>query len=146
MRGSILKPQDVAKLIQRINGLYEEEGYFNSDIKALYYKYFTADTIDEKIYVRWQNTNDLADEYEVEYNASEGKSSDLITKIKERLVLKINIIEGDEVKVREIAFNNNNAFDDGDLSDEMEETSEAKWWKFWGGGKFDPKNIKRTKN
>lgn len=145
LRGSILKPQDVAKLIQRINGLYEEEGYFNTEIKAIYYKYFSADTIGDKIFVRWQNTTDLSDEYEVEYNASEGKSSDLITKIKERLLLKINIKEGDEVKVRKIAFENNKAFDEDDLKGEMDDISETKWWKFWGGGKFDPKKYKKDK-
>jgi outer membrane protein insertion porin family len=145
LRGSILKPQDVAKLIQRINGLYEEDGYFTTEIKAIYYKYFNADTIGDKIFVRWQNTVDLADEYEVEYNASEGKSSDLITKIKERLLLKIDIQEGDVAKVREITFENNKAFDDGDLKSQMDEISEAKWWKFWGGGKFDPKKYKKDK-
>ena len=31
LRGSILKPQEVAKIIQKINGLYEEEGYYNTD-------------------------------------------------------------------------------------------------------------------
>lgn len=146
LRGSILKPQDVAKLIQRINGLYEEEGYFNTEILAKYYKYFSADTIGDKIYIRWQNTVDLADEYEVEYNASEGKSSDLINKIRERFLLKLDITEGDEVSVRKISFNNNNAFDDSDLKSEMDETSETKWWKFWGGGKFNPNDFKKDKD
>ncbi|MDP2364151.1 MAG: POTRA domain-containing protein, partial [Ignavibacteria bacterium] len=145
MRGSILKPQEVAKLIQRINALYEEEGYFNTEIKPKYYNYFNADTIDENIYVRWRNTTDLADEYEVEYSGSEAKSSNLINKIKDRLLLKLVIKEGEEVKVREISFNNNIAFDDGDLKSEMDEISETKWWKFWGGGKFDPKNYEKDK-
>jgi len=145
LRGSILKPQEVAKLIQRINSLYEEEGYFNTIISAKYYKYFSADTIDADIFVRWQNTIDLAEEYEVEYSGSEAKSSNLINKIKERLLLKLEIKEGDEVSVREISFNNNEAFDDGDLKGEMDETSETKWWKFWGGGKFDPKNFQKDK-
>jgi len=145
LRGSILKPQEVAKLIQRINGLYEEEGYFNTEINTRYYNYFSADTIDEKIYVRWRNTVDLADEYEVEYAASEFRSSNLINKIKDRLLLKLQIKEGEEVKVREITFNNNKAFDDGDLKSEMDETSETKWWKFWGGGKFNPKKYKEDK-
>lgn len=46
LRGSILKPQDVAKLVQRITALYEEEGYFNSEITVKYFNYFTADTLD----------------------------------------------------------------------------------------------------
>ena len=145
LRGSILKPQEVAKLIQKINGLYEEEGYFNTEITPKYYNYFNADTIGEDIFVRWRNTTDLADEYEVEYSGNEAKSSNLINKIKERLLLKLEIKEGEEVKVREISFNNNVAFDDGDLKSEMDETSETKWWKFWGGGKFNPKEYEKDK-
>ncbi len=146
LRGSILKPQDVAKLIQKINGLYEEEGYFNTEITAKYYKYFSADTSDEDVFVRWQNTVDLADEYEIEYSASEAQSSNLINKIKERLVLKLEIEEGDEVTVREISFNNNEAFDDDDLKGEMDEISEKVWWKFWSGAKFDPKEYEEDKD
>ncbi|MBK7500796.1 MAG: outer membrane protein assembly factor BamA [Ignavibacteriales bacterium] len=145
LRGSILKPQEVAKLIQKINGLYEEEGYYNTEITVKYFNYFTADTLDGEIFVRWRNTTDLAEEYEVEYSETESKSSNLINKIKERLLLKIEIKDGDEVSIREIAFSNNNAFDDDDLKSAMDETSEAVWWKFWGGGKFDPKNYEKDK-
>ena len=145
LRGSILKPQEVAKLIQKINGLYEEEGYYNTEITVKYFNYFTADTLDGEVFVRWRNTTDLAEEYEVEYSETEVKSSNLINKIKERLLLKIEIKDGDEVSIREIAFNNNNAFDDDDLKGAMDETSEAVWWKFWGGGKFDPKNYEKDK-
>ncbi|MCK7528011.1 MAG: hypothetical protein MZV64_65660 [Ignavibacteriales bacterium] len=145
LRGSILKPQDVSKIIQKINGLYEEEGYYNTIITAKYYKYFTADTLDEDVLVRWQNTTDLADEYEVEYSGSEAQSSNLINKIKERLLLKLVIEEGNEVTVRQISFNDNEAFDDDDLKSEMDETSEKVWWKFWSGAKFDPKKYKKDK-
>ena len=145
LRGSILKPQEVAKLIQKINGLYEEEGYYNTEITVKYFNYFTADTLDGEIFVRWRNTTDLAEEYEVEYSETESKSSNLINKIKERLLLKIEIKDGDEVSIREIAFSNNTAFDDDDLKGAMDETSEAVWWKFWGGGKFDPKNYEKDK-
>lgn len=145
LRGAILKPQEVAKLIQRINSLYEEKGYFNTVITPVYYNYFTADTIGEDVFVRWRNVSDLADEYELKYSGSEAKSSNLINKIKERLLLKLLIKEGEEVTIREISFNNNEAFDDGDLRDEMDKTSVKKWWKFWGGGKFDPKNYIKDK-
>jgi outer membrane protein insertion porin family len=145
LRGSILKPQDVSKLVQKINGLYEEEGYYNTEIKVKYFKYFSADTLDDDIFVRWQNTVDLAEEYEVEYSGAEAKSSNLINKIKERLLLKLEIKEGDEVNISEISFNNNEAFDDDDLMGEMDETSEKVWWKFWGGGTFDPKNYEKDK-
>lgn len=145
LRGSILKPQDVAKLVQRITALYEEEGYFNSEITVKYFNYFTADTLDGDVFVRWRNTVDLAEEYEVEYSSKEASSSNLIDKIKERLLLKLEIKDGDEVGITEIAFNNNTAFDDDDLKSEMEETSEKVWWKFWGGGKFNPKDYKGDK-
>lgn len=145
LRGAILKPQEVAKLVQKVNGLYEEEGFFNTEITPVYYTYFSADTIDENVFVRWRNKTDLADEYEVEYASSEAKSSNLINKIKDRILLKLVIKEGEEVKVREIAFENNESFDDGDLKSEMDETSEAVWWKFWGGGKFDPKKYEKDK-
>lgn len=91
-----------------------------------------------------RNLTDLAEE--VEYSGSEAKSSNLINKIKDRLLLKLEIKEGDEVTVREIAFNNNEAFDDGDLKGEMDEISEAVWWKFWGGGKFYLKIMKKIKS
>lgn len=146
LRGAILKPQEVSKLLQKVNGLYEEEGIFNTEITPLYFSYFSADTIDGKVYVRWRNQADLADEYEVEYSENEARSSNLINKIKDRILLKLVIKEGEEVKVREIAFENNDAYDDGDLRGQMDETSEAKWWKFWGGGKFDPKKYKEDKD
>ena len=145
LRGSILKPQEVAKLLQKINGLYEEEGYFNTIITTKYFNYFSADTIGDNMYVRWQNQKDLAEEYEVEYNGSEIKSSNLINKIKDRKLLKLEIEEGNEVRVREIAFKDNKAFDDGDLRGAMDETSVAIWWKFWGSGKFDPKKYAKDK-
>ncbi len=88
---------------------------------------------------------DLADEYEVEYNGSEIKSSNLINKIKDRKLLKLEIEEGNEVRVREITFKDNKAFDDGDLRGAMDETSVAVWWKFWGSGKFDPKKYDKDK-
>lgn len=81
LRGAILKPQEVAKLVQRINSLYEEKGYFNTIITPIYYNYFTADTIGEDVFVRWRNVSDLADEYELKYSGNEVKSSNLINKI-----------------------------------------------------------------
>ena len=145
LRGSILKPQEVAKLLQKINSLYEEDGYYNSLITPKYFKYFSADTIGDNVYVRWQNQKDLAEEYEVEYEGSEIKSSNLINKIKDRLLLKLEIEEGNEVRVREIDFSGNKAFDSSDLEGAMDETSVAVWWKFWGSGAFDPKNYEKDK-
>lgn len=145
LRGSVIKPQEVAKLINQINKLYEDDGYFNTHYETKYYSYFSADTVDENILVRWRNTKDLADEYETEYNLNDYLSSNLISKIKDRVLLKIIIEEGNKVKVRDITFEGNNDFDDGELRTEMEETSIAKWWKFWDSGKFNPENYKKDK-
>ena len=145
LRGSILKPQEVAKLIQRTNKLYEEDGYFNTTFNTKYYNYFSADTVKDNILVRWRNTKDLADEYETEYNLSDNKSSNLISKIKDRMLLKIIIEEGSKTKVRDITFEGNKDFDEGDLRGAMGELSVAKWWKFWSSGKFDPEKFKKDK-
>ncbi len=145
LRGSILKPQEVSKLIQHVNKLYEDDGYFNTKFNTKYYNYFSADTSTDKILVRWRNTKDLADEYESEYYLNESKSSNLISKIKERMLLKIQIEEGKKIVVREISFEGNKAFDAGDLKGEMDKTSEAKWWKFWDGAKFNPTNYEKDK-
>ncbi len=145
LRGSILKPQEVSKLIQHVNKLYEDDGYFNTKFNTKYYNYFSADTSSDKILVRWRNTKDLADEYESEYNLNENKSANLILKIKDRMLLKIQIEEGKKIVVREISFEGNKAFDAGDLKGAMDKTSEAKWWKFWDGAKFNPTNYEKDK-
>jgi outer membrane protein insertion porin family len=145
LRGSILKPQEVTKLIQRANKLYEEDGYFNTKFNPQYYNYFTADTVGDKITVHWRNTKDLADEYEMDYDLADYKSSNLIAKIKDRILLKIEIQDGNITKVRGITFEGNTAFDNGDLVGAMDETSIAKWWKFWKSGKFNPENYKKDK-
>ncbi len=145
LRGSVLKPQEVAKLIDQINKLYEDDGYFSTKFETKYYNYFSADTVDGKILVRWRNTIDLADEYETEYDLNDYISSNLISKIKDRVLLKIKIEEGSKVKVRDITFEGNNDFDNGELRSEMEETSIARWWKFWDSGKFDPVKYKKDK-
>ena len=145
LRGTILKPQEVSKLIQRVNKLYEEDGYFNTKYKAKYYRYFSADTTDDQILVRWQNTDDLSDETETEYDLNDNLSTNLISKIKDRMLLKLVIEEGNEVTVREIDFEGNKAFDGGDLKGAMDETSEKVWWKFWDGAKFNPNNYEKDK-
>lgn len=146
LRGSILKPQEVTKLMQRVNKLYEEDGYFNTTFNTKYYTYFSADTTEDNILVRWRNTSDLADEYEMEYSIDDNKSSNLIGKIKDRKLLKIEVKEGNTIKVRDISFEGNDAFDDGYLRGAMDETSIARWWKFWSSGKFDPEKYKEDKN
>ncbi len=146
LRGSILKPQEVAKLIQRINKLYEEDGYFNTTFNTKYYNYFSADTVKDNILVRWRNTKDLADEYETEYNLSDNKSSNLISKIKDRMLLKIIIEEGSKTKVRDITFEGNKDFDEGDLRGAMGELSVLSGEILEQRKNLILKNLKRIKN
>jgi outer membrane protein insertion porin family len=62
-----------------------------------------------------------------------------------RDILKLHIDEGHQVVVREIAFEGNNAFDEGELRGAMKETSEKKWWKFWDRARFDRKKYEEDK-
>jgi Outer membrane protein/protective antigen OMA87 len=61
------------------------------------------------------------------------------------MLLKIIIEEGSKTKVRDITFEGNKDFDEGDLRGAMGELSVAKWWKFWSSGKFDPEKFKKDK-
>ncbi len=146
IRGQTIKPQDISKLEQIILNLYTEEGFFNAQIKPEYYIYSSADTVDGDIFVLWKNQKDFSDEYEVEYESGDQRYADLIGRIKERVLIKLKITEGDEVTVREIEFTGNEVFDDGDLKSEMDEISEKRWWKFWSGAKFDPEKYKADKD
>ncbi len=65
--------------------------------------------------------------------------------VKNRIVLKITIEEGNEVQVDHIQFQGNSAFTDGDLRGAMDETSEKHWWKFWSSAKFDRKKYDEDK-
>jgi outer membrane protein insertion porin family len=63
-----------------------------------------------------------------------------------RVNLVIRIDEGQAVKVDNIRFHGNQAFDDGELRGEMKETSERRWWAFWASNKFDQKKYKEDKD
>ncbi|MBM2839608.1 MAG: yaeT [Bacteroidetes bacterium] len=62
-----------------------------------------------------------------------------------RVVLKVDIDEGTEVKVRNITFEGNTAFDEGDLRGAMDEIKEARWWKIFSSAKFDRKKYEEDK-
>jgi outer membrane protein insertion porin family len=143
LRGSILKPQEISKLKGRILDLYKKEGYLNATVNIERFVYFSADTLDDDITVIWRNEKDLSDELPVEYLSGERSYSNLISRIKDRIVLKMTIEEGDEVVVRNIGFVGNTAFDEGDLEGAMDETSEAVWWQFWSSNEFNPDNFKK---
>ncbi|MGB5529958.1 MAG: outer membrane protein assembly factor BamA [Ignavibacteriaceae bacterium] len=145
LRGTVLSPQSIAKLKIRIKDLYAEEGYLNAEIADNIYNYLNADTLDEDITVTWRNEKDFSDEYDYTYESDERVYSNLISRIQDRVLLKLTIEEGDEVIVRKIEFNGNTVFDDGELTGEMDETSESVWWKFWSSAQFKPKDFEKDK-
>ena len=145
LRGTVITPQSIAKLKVRVKDIYIEEGYLNAIITDNIYDYFSADTSDDEITVSWRNEKDFSDEYEYTYESDDIIYSNLIPKIKDRVLLKLSIDEGDEVIVRKIEFNGNTVFDDGDLAGEMDETSESVWWKFWSSAQFKPKEFEKDK-
>lgn len=146
IRGQILKPQEISKLKQRIIQSYEEEGYLNAIVEPKYFDYFAADTLEDEIVTIWRNRKDFSEEFNVEYTKSELSYSNLIEKIKNRVLVKFDIKENNQVIVREIKFFGNEAFDESDLRGELSETEEAKWWKFWSSAKFDKKKYSEDKD
>jgi len=145
LRGTVISPQAVAKLKLRIKDLYTEEGYLSATITDNLYEYFSADTTEDEIIVTWRNQKDFSDEYELTYESDDISYSNLISRIKERVLLILTIEEGDEVIVREIVFNGNEIFEDDDLASAMEETSESVWWQFWSSAQFKPKDFEKDK-
>jgi len=145
IRGQIIKSADISRLKQKILKNYATDGYLNAQVDPLIYRYFTADTTKKGINVIWHNEKDLADEYTTEYAFGDITYSNLIEKIKDRVLLKLKIKENEKVTVREIHFINNTAFKDGDLKGAMDDIEEAKWWKFWSGAKFDKEKFEKDK-
>ena len=145
IRGQIIKPADISRLKQKILKNYATDGYLNAQIDPLIYRFFTADTTKKGINIIWHNEKDLSDEYTTEYAFGDITYSNLIDKIKDRVLLKLKINENEKVTVREIHFINNTAFSDGDLKGAMDDIEEAKWWKFWSGAKFDKEKFEKDK-
>jgi outer membrane protein insertion porin family len=145
IRGQIIRPVDIARLKQKLLKNYATDGYLNADVNPVTYRYFTADTTKKGIEVKWRNEKDLADEFSVEYPFGDITYSNLIEKIKDRVLIKLKIKENDKITVREIHFVGNNAFHDGDLKGAMNDIEEAKWWKFWSGAKFDKDKFDKDK-
>jgi len=61
-----------------------------------------------------------------------------------RKVLRINIREGNKVKIEKIRFHGNKSFDDGKLRDQLKDTEEDGFW-FFGGGDFDAEKYREDK-
>ncbi len=62
-----------------------------------------------------------------------------------RVVLTIDIDEGNPVRVAHINFEGNTAFDDGDLRGEMDEITEKAWWNIFSSNRFDRKKYEDDK-
>lgn len=144
-RGQIIKTSDINRLKMTYLKMYEDDGYLNADIKIKYFEYFRADTTKSEINVVWRNRENLAEEYTVEYDKKESQYMNLIEKIKNRVLLKMEFIENSKVTVRKIEFEGNDHFKSSDLRSEFKETEEARWWKFWSRAKFDRKKYEEDK-
>lgn len=145
VRGQTLKPQELARIKNKIEELYDEEGYLNAKIDIKYFNFFQADTTENQITITWRNDKDLSDEYTTEFELDKAISLNSIDRIKERTLVIFDFNEGDEVSVRQIIFNGNEAFDDDDLKSELDETSEKRWWKFWSSANFKKDKFETDK-
>lgn len=146
IKGQVLKTYEIYKIISKIKKLYDEEGYLNAKITYHYYTFVKADTTDDdEITVTWHNKDDFSDEYENTYEFDPDAPSDIIRKIKDRVLLKFDFDEGDEIVVRKIEFYGNEAFDDDDLKSEFDETTESRWWRFWSGSHLNKEDYKKDK-
>jgi len=145
IRGQIIRPVDLVRLKQKLLTNYATDGYLNADVNAMVYRYYTADTTKKGINVIWRNEKDLADEYTQEYPYGDITYSNLIEKIKDRILIKLKINENAKITVREIHFIGNKAFTEGDLKGAMNDIEESHWWKFWSGAKFDKEKFEKDK-
>lgn len=146
VRGQTLKPQEVARMINKIKALYEEEGFLNAKITSHYYSFFQADTSDGDITVTWRDNADLSREYKNEYEVEKTISLNSISRIKERTLLILKFDEGDEVTIKKIVFNGNEAYDDDDLRSEFDDTKEDRWWRFWSSANFKREKFHKDKD
>ena len=145
IRGQILKPQEIQSIKNSLMKEYDDDGYLNAEINIKEFVYSSADTTEEAINVTWKNQDDPNDEYTTEYELDNITYHDLISRIKDRILLKLDIDEQDKVTVRTIVFTGNKAFNNGDLRSELDNTEEARWWKFWSSAKFKPDKFEDDK-
>lgn len=143
--GQTLKPQDISKIISKTKALYKDDGFLNVKISPLRFSFFEADTSDDEITVIWRNNNDPDDEEEIIYEYDPDVRSNIIKRIQNRILLVLEIEEGEEVVVRQIDFNGNEAFEDDDLRSELEETVQDAWWRFWSSANFKKEDYEADK-
>lgn len=142
--GQTLKEQDLYAIRYKIKAAYEEESYMRAKIETIIYEFDNADTIKNELVVNWKNINDPKDIFQNKYDLRKTYGN-VLRRIKDRVILKIKIDEGDVVKVKKIEFTGNKNFSDDDLKDEFKETVEKKWWKFWSSAKFKKKKYEEDK-
>ncbi len=81
---------------------YDEDGYLNAEINIKEFVYSSADTTEEAINVTWKNQNDLSDEYTTEYESDNITYYDLISQIKDRILLNWILMNNDKVTVSQL--------------------------------------------
>ena len=145
VRGQTLKPQSVQNAIFKIRALYEEDGYFNTEFKAKYFEFFSADSTEDELIITWRNSANLSEEYTDTYDLGDLPSSNFLNRVKVRRLLMIDITEREKVSVANIHFIDNDYFSDEILRGELAETSEKRWWKFWTLARFDKKKFEEDK-
>ncbi len=145
VRGQTLKPQEIARLVNKIKSLYDDDGYLNAKILPGYYSFFHADTVDEELNVTWRDEKDFSKEFKTTYKLDKSSSLNSVAKIKDRTVVMLNITEGDEVTIEHIKFHGNKAYPDDELISQFDETKEPKWWKFWSSPKFKKDKFEKDK-
>lgn len=144
--GQTLKPQEVKRIINNIKDLYIDDGYLNAKITPLKFSFLEADTSDDEITVTWVNNKDSSDEEETTYDYDPDIRSKIIDRIKTRLLLVLDIVEGNEVIIENITFTGNKAFDDDDLRGTFDNTIQDAWWRFWKSANFKKKDYEEDKD
>lgn len=145
IKGQTLKPQDISKLKRNIFRLYEEKGMLNAEITTSLLEFSKVDTLKKKVRVHWANRYDSEDTYITEIDLSDRPAIESIDRMKNRVLLKIKIDEGQVVLVKKINFYGNKNFSKGKLLDQFDEIVEKRWWRFWKKEKFDKKNFEKDK-
>ena len=145
IRGQILRTQEVYNRISKIKKLYEEKGYLNAKITPHFFSFVRADTTQKEIIATWRNEKDFSWEVTTKYDFNPNIPTRIIDRVVNRKVLVYEVDEGDKVVVRKISFVGNKSFDDGDLKGAFDNTSEARWWKFWTSSTLKRDELEKDK-
>ncbi|HET53740.1 MAG TPA: outer membrane protein assembly factor BamA, partial [Ignavibacteria bacterium] len=145
IRGQILRTQEVYNRISKIKKLYEEKGYLNAKITPHFFSFVRADTTQKEIIATWRNEKDFSWEVTTKYDFNRNIPTRIIERVVNRKVLIYEVDEGDKVVVRKISFVGNKSFDDGDLKGAFDNTSEARWWKFWTSSTLKRDELEKDK-